>query len=223
MPITDAEKQIRFRKKEALKREAENVFRNLQLSLGFHGQHKTPQEIRIALDQAIELPSGWTDEDYVRARQKLVHLFHDTVSMPDQLKNDLDEGTNSSFRFRTTPDPAGFLKEEKIVLEKTRALASHLISALNLSSCSDAEKAAAIMEALRTVGRAVANQGEVPKSDATAVCLATLGPHYERPKWFAKRLAKTLVNQLDRKLSIEVGQLLINQNPSHSLSDEGLS
>jgi hypothetical protein len=114
----------------------------------------------------------------------------------------------------------GFLKEEKVALEKTRALASHLISALNLSNCSDAEKAAAIMEAVRTVGRAVANQREIPRSAATAICLASLGPHYERPKWFTKVLAKTLVSQLDKKLSGEVGQRLINQNLSHSSDDE---
>jgi hypothetical protein len=223
MPITDAEKQIRFRKKEALKRDAENIFRNIQLGMGFHAQTKTPQEIRYVLDEAIELPSGWTDEDYARAYQKLQQIFHDIVSMPDELKNDVDEGTNSSFRFRTTPDPMGFLKEEKLALEKTRALASHLISALNLSNCSDAEKAAAIMEAVRTVGRAVANQQEIPRSAATAFCLASLGPHYERPEWFAKRLANNLVSQLDRKLSGEVGQLLVNQNLGHSSDDEGLS
>ncbi len=218
MPITDAEKQIRFRKKDALKREAEKTFRHLQL--GLHKQHKTPQEIRIALDKAIELPSGWTDEDYVRAQQKLQQIFHDIVSMPDELKNDMDEGTNSSSRFRTTLDPTGFLKEEKLALEKTRALASHLISALNLSNCNDAEKAAAIMEAVRTVGRAVSNQREIPRSAATAVCLASLGPHYERPKWFARRLAKALASQFGQKLSDEVGQLLINQNQGHSFDDE---
>ncbi len=223
MAITDAEKQIRFRKKESLKRDAENVFRQLQLSMGFHKPQKSPQEIRYALDKAIELPSGWTDEDIVRAQQKLTQILHDIISMPDELKNDVDEGTNSSFRFRTTPDPTGFLKEEKLALEKTRALASHLISALNLSNCSDAEKAAAILEAVRTVGRAVANQREIPRSAATVVCLASLGPHYERPKWFAKRLAKTLVNQLDVKLSGEVGQLLVDKKLSHFSNDEDLS
>ena len=223
MPITDAEKQIRFRKKEALKREAENAFRHLQLSLGLHRQHKTPQEIRIALDKAIDLPSGWTDEDYVRAQQKLVHIFHDIISMPDELKNDFDEGTNSSLKFMTTPDPASLLKEEKLALEKTRALASHLISALNLSDCSDAEKAAAILEAVRTVGRSISNQQEIPRSAATAFCLSSLGPHYARPKWFAKRLAKTLISQLDQKLSKEVGHLLIEQNRSLFFEDEGLS
>ncbi|HVZ79821.1 MAG TPA: hypothetical protein VHE12_03360 [bacterium] len=223
MPITDAEKQIRFRKKEALKRQAENAFKHLQLSLGLHRQHKTPQEIKIVLDQAIELPSGWTDEDYVRAQQKLQQIFHDIVSMPDELKNDVDEGAYPSNKFRTTPDPMGFIKEEKLGVEKTRALASHLISALNLSNCNDAEKAAAVLEAVRTVGRTVANQQEVPRSAATAVCLATLGPHYERPKWFAKRMAKALISQLDQKLSKELGHLLIEQNRNLFFEDEGLS
>lgn len=223
MPITDAEKQIRFRKKEALKRDAENIFRNIQIGMGFHANTKTPQEIRYVIDEAIELPSGWTDEDYARAYQKLGHIFHDIVSMPDELKSDVEEGTNSSFRFRTSPDPVGFLKEEKVGLEKTRALASHLISALNLSNCSDAEKAAAVMEVVRTVGRTVSNQREVPRSAATAFCLASLGPHYVRPKWFAKRLAINLVNQLDKKLSGEVGQLLVDPNLNHFPNDEAFS
>lgn len=220
MPITDAEKQNRFRKKEALRREAENIFRHLQLGVGFHAKSKTPQEIKNVLDKAIDLPSGWTDEDYDRARQKLVQIFHDIVSMPDELKNDVDEGTNSSSRFRVTLDPTTFREVENAVLENTRALASHIISALNLSSCSDAEKAAAIMEAVRAVGRAVMNQREVPKSAATAVCLASLGPHYERPKWFAKRLAKTLKSQLDTKLSVEVGKHLNDFEVKHDVDNE---
>jgi hypothetical protein len=223
MPITDAEKQTRFRKKEALRREAEIIFRRLQVGMGFHAQPKTPQEIRYALDKAIELPSSWTDEDYVRAQQMLVQIFHDFFSMPDQLKNDVYEGTNSSSRFMAVPDPRAFLEEEKASLENTRALASHIVSALNLSSCSDAEKAAAVMEAMRTVGRALATQREVPKSAATAVCLASLGPHYVRPNWFPRRLAKNLADQLDRKLSGEVGQRLIDFEFKRNVDDEALS
>jgi hypothetical protein len=204
MAITDAEKQARFRKKEVLKRAADQVFRQLQLSSGMHHDSKTPRDHKSQLDQIADLPSGWTDEDWARAMNRLQQYLHDIISMPDQLKNDVDEGTESGKRFMASNDPRAFLAEESKALQKTRALAAHLISAINLSDCNEAEKAAAVMELVREVGKAVMNLKEIPQSAGTAVCIASLGPHYMRPDWFPERFAKVMDNQLNQRLGTEV-------------------
>jgi hypothetical protein len=220
MTYTDAEKQLRFRKKEALKRKADQLFGQLQISIKFHAQAKSPRELRQALDKAIELPSGWSDADLANAYQKLAYIEFDMSTMPDQIKNDLDEGTNSSARFMAASDPNGFQKEERAALEKTRLLASHITSALNLSNYSEAEKAAAVMEAVRSVGRDVANMREVPRSSATAICMACVGPHYKRPKWFAKRLAHYLRYQIDRDSLKELAERLSKPESFNDYKDE---
>lgn len=204
MPISDAEKQARFRKKEDLKRASDMAFRHLQLSMGFHHDQKSPQQHKADLDQIADLPSGWIDEDWARAMNRVTRYLHDIISMPDQLKNDFDEGTNSGQRFMASDDPRVFLAEESKALQKTRALAAHLISAIHLSDCNEAEKAAAVMEAVREVGKAAMNLKEIPQSAAIAVCIASLGPHYMRPVWFPARFAKIMDSQLNQRLGNEV-------------------
>jgi hypothetical protein len=51
------------------------------------------------------------------------------------------------------------------------------------------------MEALRFVGRSLVMSNEIPYSEATAMCLATVGPHFVRPDWFTKKLSEALAKQ----------------------------
>jgi hypothetical protein len=183
--------------KEELKRVADKAFRQLQLSSGLHHDQKSLQQHKADLDKIADLPSGWTEDDWEGAFNRIQLYLHDIISMPDQVKNDFHEGTHSSQRFMASNDPRAFLAEESDALKKTRALAAHLVSALNLSECNEAEKAAAVMEAVREVGKALMNQSEYPESDATAMCFASLGPHYPRPTWFPERFARVIEKQLN--------------------------
>ena len=53
------------------------------------------------------------------------------------------------------------------------------------------------MEVVREVGKALMSQSEYPESDATAMCFASLGPHYPRPTWFPERFAKVIKKQMN--------------------------
>ncbi|GMO50468.1 MAG: hypothetical protein Pg6C_14310 [Treponemataceae bacterium] len=205
--LSNAEKQARFRQKEALKRYADKVVQEMMI---FQGSFKTKDfgAIKSAVDAAIELPSGWTDEDYQNAKNRLEQLLLERYDNPHQLENDVKEGRNSWNEFKTTPDPMKFMKEDEEVLENTRKLAAHIISALELSKCGISEQSAALMEAVRFVGRLLVSSRKLPKSNATAMCMASMGPQYNRPDWFAERLTETLARNLGEDLSRDIGRRL---------------
>lgn len=200
--ISNADKQARFRKKEHLKRRAASIFHEWQFRPDYF-KSKTPENVKHALDKAINLPSGWTDKDYERAEQILDQLRTDFLCGSDQLTLDVDDARQDSTPF----DPAKF-RESDIAIENARALATHVISALKLSSCNDADQAAALMEALRFVGRSLASQSNIPRSQATAMSLASIGREYDRPEWFAEKLADTISAQAGNRLAREVGRYL---------------
>jgi hypothetical protein len=208
-PISNAAKQDRFRRKEHLKRCADQIYRHWEVSIGRFLETRTPQEVRHALDKAIELPAGWTEEDFKRAEKKLGQYHLDLTSSVNQIANDVDgEWASHSTESMSTPDLATAIANNKAAIGKARDLATHLISALKLSSCNDADQAAALMEAVRFVGRSLAGNREIRRSKATAICLASIGPQYDRPEWFAEQLANTISQQIDHDLAHEVGRRL---------------
>lgn len=211
MTISNAEKQSRFRKKEELKKRAEYIFREGQLA--FQNPRATPQAIRQFLDEAINLPANWTDDDYNFACHKIEQYRLDLHSTPDPIANDVKDAKSSQEDFLTAPDPRKYLEDQKAAIRNTHALADHIMSALKLSSCSPGEQAAAIMEAVRMIGRSLANSRSIPQSSATTMCLASLEPHYARPEWFVDKLADTLRWRMSEELAHDFGQRLIEITP----------
>ena len=207
--ITNTEKQARFRKKEALKRYAEQSYREWQIRAGMD-INKNSAEVREIFEKAVDLPSGWTDEDYKSAEHRIRQILLELYDNPHQLANDVMEGRDYKNEFTSTPDPNGLMKYEKVVEEKAYNLAAHLISALKLSDCKEADQAAALMEVVRFVGRSLVSRRVVPKSDATAMCLASIGPQYERPIWFIEKMNKILGWNLNKELACVLGQSLID-------------
>lgn len=207
MVISNAEKQARFRKKEELKKFASKTFREWQLGMGVT-RHEDPKVILARLNEAASLPTGWTDEDYERAVRRIGHLQLDLFGSQYDLKNDVDAAWRSEEFFKT-PDAGKFVAENKKALHDTRALASHLISALELSRHTKADQAAAVMEVMRHLGRALANSSDVANSSANAVCLASLLHHYDRPDWFVETLSKWLARGLNADRAKELGERLI--------------
>ncbi len=211
MTISNAEKQSRFRKKEELKKRAEYIAREAQLA--FQNPRATPQAIRQFLDEALNLPANWTDDDYNFAHQKIEQYRLDLFSTPDPMANDVKDAKSSQEDFLTAPDARKYLEDQKAAIRNAHALADHIMSALKLSCCSPAEQAAAIMEAVRMVGRSLANSRDIPQSRATTMCLASLDPHYARPEWFVDKVADTLRWRMSEKLAHDVGQRLIDITP----------
>jgi len=209
MPITNAQKQDRFRKKQELKKFKDQVFKEWQLVMGFGPRQETPEKIHALLEKAASLPSGWNIEDLGRARHRISQLRAEFLSPQDDLRKDVEEGAGLTEAFFNTPELFGKLKSDtNESMSKTHALASHLISALELSALSNSERAAAVMEAIRHVGRATATSADMAKSNAMVVCQASLPSNYDRPDWFLDSLAKWLVNRLGKELVRELGKRL---------------
>lgn len=211
--ISNADKQARFRKKEWLKREADKILRKWELSPMRWRSNRSPEEVRLLVEKAIVLPSGWTNADFEFAQKKLGQCQIDLSFSVDQLANDVNgEWASRHIEFMSSPDPVKYIADNKAVIEKARALSTHLISALNLSNCNEADQAAALMEAVRFTGRSLANDREIHCSQATAMCLAMIGPQYDRPKWFAKKLADAIRTQLGDTLAQEVANFLCSKD-----------
>lgn len=212
-PISNADKQLRFRQKEQLKRHADNVFRQWQSSIARYRQLRSPEEVRHALDKAVELPSSWTEEDLQYALKKLGQCHLDLVSSVDQISNDVNgDWASSSIEFTTTSDPLKLIADNKTAIQNAKDLAAHFISALRISNCNDADQAAAIMEAVRFVGRSLTSNRDIRRSEATTMCMASIGPQHDRPEWFAEQLADTIGRQVDKSIAREVGQRLIKES-----------
>ena len=208
MPISNAEKQARFRKKEKLKNYKNQVFKKWQLDMPFQPRRETPDEILTLLEEAAYLPSGWNEEDFDRAWHRITQLRFDFMSKQDYLMKDVMDGADSFEEFASTSDPEKVFSDTNDSISKTRTLASHLISALDLSALSNSERAAAVMEAIRHVGRATASSADIKKSDSMMVCLTSLPSHYDRPDWFLDYLTKWLASRLDEELLHELGKRL---------------
>lgn len=199
--ISNIEKQARFRKKEQLKRQADNIFRKWQCQVStFKQQSITSQDVQYSLDKIIDLPSGWTDEHYERAEEALRQFEADLCFGIDQLKNDVDAIWNSE-NLTTSSDPVKYMSDYRTALEDTRVLAAHLISVWKISNCSDANKAAAVAELARFAGRSLASKGDTPRSQAATICLSSIGPHYNRPDWFKEEL-ENLLQSIDQRLAL---------------------
>jgi hypothetical protein len=210
MAKTNAEKQTRYRQKQALKKFKDKVFKEWQLGMSFRPRRETPNEIIALLDEAASLPYGWKDEDFNRAWDRIRQLGDDFMSPQDDLMKDVMDGAGSFEEFARSPDPGKYFSDTEESISKTRVLASHLISALELSALSNSERAAAVMEAVRHVGRATANAADMTKSDAMIVCQASLPGYFDRPDWFLDAFTKWLANRLDEELLHELGKRLVN-------------
>ena len=197
MPISNAEKQARFRRKEELKKYVSQVYRECQLSASLLRSGTTPADLEAQLNEAASLPTGWTDEDLELAYARVHNIRGDIFGTGDPLGVDVHDGRNASQEFMKTPNPQKWMEEIKKAERETIALAGHLISALEVSQLRNEDRAAALMEAVRHVGRALANSSLDGQSDAMAVCLTAVNPHYDRPGWFVDRLANWLRFRLD--------------------------
>jgi len=192
-PISNAEKQARFRKKEELKRFAEQCSRDAQLGLFQHGAEGPA--MLAQMQSNADLPSGWTDEDFELAVHRIHQLKMDLISPNNDLANDVYDSLGVLEEPRTRPLRA-LRKESDQAIADTRALADHLISAIELTSLGHAERAAAVLEALRYVARSLANDRPLRRSNASIVCLSILPPHYQRPDWFAEGFADWFASRL---------------------------
>ncbi len=212
MPISNAEKQARFRKKEQLNKFVSRVYRDCQLTAMKPHIQRTIGDLEAQLREAARLPSGWTDEDLERAVVRVQNIWGEVMGTGDPLGVDVNDGRNPDHDgLARTPNPGKWMEEMKQAERNTIALAGHLVSALELSQLRYEDCAAALMEAVRFVGRGLGNSSSEGRSAAMAVCLASLNPHYARPDWFIDRFADWLATRLDPETRRALGARLIQE------------
>lgn len=210
MPISNAEKQARFRKKQQFNKYVSEVSRECQFIAGSKPYLlSTFGDIDSRLREAASLPSGWSDEDLLRAYKRVRNIHGDILGAVDFVAADVQAGRDSVEAFINSPNPKKWLADTEKAKRDTIGLAAHLVSALELSRLPNEERAAALIEAVRHIGRSLANSASVGQSDATAVCLSAVNPHYERPGWFVDSLANWLRRCLDEDTRKSLGARLM--------------
>lgn len=213
MPMSNAEKQARFRKKEQLKKHVSQVSRDCRFIAGSKPYlGRTFGDLDAQLREAANLPSGWTDEDLDRAYARVRNIHGDVLGAVDFLAADVEEARDSLDPFITSSNPKKWLADKEKAERDTIALAGHLVSALDLTQLSNEERAAALVEALRHIGRSLANSASIGRSNATAVCLTAVNPHYERPEWFVDQLATWLRRNMDEDTRRSLGERLLKDD-----------
>ena len=130
MVLSSNEKQIRFRKKEELKKEADRIFRDWQFRGWRHLGSRNMEDVRKALDEIVDLKPNWTEADYKSSLKALESFQSELYDNPHLLENDVYRGRNSIENLGTTNEPSRLITEQKKAVENMRNLSAHIISAL---------------------------------------------------------------------------------------------
>ena len=92
MPISNAEKQARFRKKEELNKYVSQVYRECQLRVSLPNSRTTSADLEAQLRETARLPSGWTDKDLELAVTRVRNIYGDIFGTGDPLGKALGLG-----------------------------------------------------------------------------------------------------------------------------------
>ena len=196
MSITNAEKQERHRKKEELKKYANQLFFEWQMrSLGNY--QVNPQDIKNRVETLSDLPSKWTDEDYSKAKKSIEQVLLEVYDNPHLLSNDINDARD----LRTVPDAKlhMFVSSVKKAETNAKKFVAHIQSLFSLVNIDLSDQAAILAELMRIVGRNLLDKKTIPMTNANTQCLATIGPQFERPNRFTKKLARILAENLNPK------------------------
>ena len=198
MSLTNQEKQERFRKKEILKKIANDIFNEWQL-LSWKDFPKDSKDVRAKLDRIADLPSGWSDDDYQQALISFNTFKIELYSRnPYLLQNDIYSGRDS-VKTQGMQDSPQTIREQNKAIWQAKKLVSHLNSAINLVGECASDSAAVVVELARNVGLSLLNERTVPKSNATTICLLVTNPVQKKPDWLINEIAKVLKEQLNEE------------------------
>ena len=197
MTLSNQQKQERFRKKEYLKKIAHKLFVDWQLKNGINVT-KNPKAVKEQLDNIVDLPSNWTEDDYENALRS-IKLFSDELysANANLLDNDIDAGRESVEPFLMAADAHKWLRECKNAKYQAKKLIEHLNSAFALTELTASDKAAVVAELARTYGLNILHEKKTPCSDATVLCLFAANPYHTKPDWFVENFSELIKTQLN--------------------------
>lgn len=193
--MTNSEKQERYRRKEALKKMAGEAAIRIQTSgWEFEGCGNKIQESLKRLENAMNLPSNWTNEDYNASMKVIQNIFLDTYDNPHLLNNDINSHHNIFENNAHNPmQPIMDLRKAEY---DSRKLVNAILAVIDLSGLSVPDSIASVVETIRILGRRLIDTNRIPRSHATAFAMVAIGQQFQKPDWFIKELTPTLGNQL---------------------------
>lgn len=204
MALSNNEKQIRHKRLENLKKTGNDVLFRLILSNSMmpNKRGKTNEIIQAEIENIVNLPSGWTEEDFIIAEKKLNNLLLETNENPHLLHNDIYTSIEIS---NHNSDRASLQQTEY----KAHELVEIIKSTLNISGLSKSDQIAVIVEVIRQLGKELLLEKNIRNTFANATALSLIGPQYEKPEWVWNVFAKTLCNQCSKD---NINELISNLN-----------
>ena len=204
MALSNNEKQIRHKRLENLKKAGKEVLFQLILSNSMmpNKRGKTNEIIQAEIENIVNLPSGWTEEDFTIAEKKLNNLLIETNENPHLLHNDIYtsiEISNHNF------DRASLQQTEY----KAHELVEIIKSTLNISGLSKSNQIAVIVEVNRQLGKELLLEKNIPNTFANAAALSLISHQYEKPEWTCNVFAEYLCSQCSKE---NINELISNLN-----------
>lgn len=217
MALTNNEKQIRHKKLEELKKFGNEVlFRLILMNDGFNRNiDKSNEELKAEIESLVNLPSGWTEEDFNSSVKKLNNMMNTTVDNPHLMNNDI----NSS---RSIMDPNFNMMELRKAEYKAPEVVRNIKSTLKLSELNKSDQIAVVAEVMRQLAKELLDEKSIPKTFANATALSLIGHQYEKPEWTWNILARNLYTQNSKeytdklvtelqKPGLDKGELIFNE------------
>lgn len=192
MALTNNEKQIRRKQLEALKKYGNDVLLHLILSNShIRGEYnKSNEELKAEIDDIVNLPNGWTNEDYKTAEKKIEHLLHAVYENPHLLRNDINAA-------RSIMDP-NFMRRAECKASET---ARNIKSILKLPELTKSDQIAVVAEVMRQLARELLMERNIPITFANATAFSLIGHQYAKPEWVCNILARNLHTQCSREFT----------------------
>lgn len=192
MALSNNEKQIRHKKLEALRKYGNDVLIHLILTTN-RNYEKSNEELKEEINKLVNLPSGWTEEDYLHAVKKIEKLLYLSYENFQLLNNDINEANN------LMNSKIADLKNKQEKLRKARYKAPETVknikSILRLTELSKSDQIAVVTEVMRQLARELLDEKNIPETMANAIAFSLIGAHYEKPEWTWSILAKNLSTQ----------------------------
>lgn len=207
MALTNNEKQIRHKKLEALKKYGNDVL--VQLFFMNNGinrpREKSNEEIKAEIESIVNLPSGWTDEDYNLAIQKIRNMNVTALCNPHLMNNDIN------YRSRIFEhNISGF--EIRRVEYKAAEVVRNILSTLKLSELSKSDQIATVAEVMRRLAVEFLSEKSKPVTFANATALSLIDSNYEKPEWVNEILAQNLYIQNGKENAKKIAKALTSSD-----------
>ncbi len=206
MALTNNEKQIRRKQLEALKKYGNDVLLHLILSNShIRGEYnKSNEELKAEIDDIVNLPNGWTNEDYQTATKKIENLLNETYENPHLLHNDINAARNIM-------SPNFNMNELRRAEYKAPETVRNIKSILKLAELTKSDQIAVVAEVMRQLARELLMERNIPITFANATALSLIGHQYTKPEWTWRILARNLYTQCSQE---NVNKLIVElQHP----------